>query len=102
MTAAMRAPVEVGHVRIDLPDEDVTVFHDDHCSRPDAQPLFMVLTEAQSERLNGRIHTPGNYVLTGKVSLGSLRREIQEALSHPSVSVRQTAVDRNSAVGANS
>ena len=65
----------------ELPDDDVAGFHRDHHSRPNAQPLFLVLTSAQSKRLNGRIHTPGSHIITGKVSLGSLRREIQETLS---------------------
>ncbi|HQX50840.1 MAG TPA: HTTM domain-containing protein [Planctomycetaceae bacterium] len=65
-------------------DEEVTTFHDDHCSRPDAEPLFMILSKSQSARLNGRIHTAGSHVITGQVSLGSLRREIQETLNHTS------------------
>lgn len=64
----------------DMPDQEVAVFHEDHWSRPNPEPLFMILTQAQSERLNGRIHTPGSHILTGSVSLGRLRREIQEAL----------------------
>jgi len=73
-------PAAIVLIGTELPDDDVAVFHDDHYSRPDAQPLFMVLTEAQSQRLNGRIHTPGSHVLTGKVSLGRLRRKIEDKL----------------------
>lgn len=72
-----------------LPDEDVAGFHHDHYARANAQPLFLVLTSAQSQRLNGRIHTHGSHVITGHVSLGSLRREIQATL------LESTAADRH-------
>ena len=65
----------------ELPDDDVVIFHYDHFSRPNAQPLFLIVSKPQSQRLNGRIQTPGCYVITGNVNLGKLRRIIEETLS---------------------
>jgi len=65
----------------DRQDDEVAGFHATHFSNPNASPLFLVLSEDQSNRLNGRIHTPGSHVLTGTVSLSVLRREIQDRLS---------------------
>jgi hypothetical protein len=95
------SPDAVVFMGTDLPDDDVTVFHDDHCSQPNAGPLFMVLTEAQSERLNGRVHTPGSHVVFDSVSLGGLRREIQATLA-PAFSVQDGQRSDLSQVGANS
>ena len=64
----------------ELPDDDVAIFHYDHFSRSNTQPLFLILSKPQSQRLNGRIHTPGCHVITGNVNLGKLRRIIEDTL----------------------
>jgi hypothetical protein len=85
----------------ELPDDDVAVFHHDHYSRPNAQPLFLVLTSAQSQRLNGRIHTHGSHIMTGHVSLGSLRREIQATLLESTAANRHDSPTTHSKAGVN-
>ena len=69
---------------VELPDDDVAIFHYDHFSRANVQPLFMVLSKLQAKRLNGRIHTPGCYVITENVNLGKLRRIIEDTLGKSS------------------
>ena len=76
-SAALDAVVVLG---TDMKDAEIEDFHDRHHSRSNPEPLFMVLTEDQSQRLNGNIATPNSYVLAGKVSLGLLRRRILAAL----------------------
>lgn len=68
---------------VDMDDDEIEGFHSQHCEAHRPQPLFMVLTDDQSERLNGSIRNDNSYVLSGKVSLGLLRREIQAALEEP-------------------
>lgn len=85
----------------DSNDDEITQFHDDHKNSAGDHPLIMVLTEEQSERLNGRIHTPGSHVLTGSVSLGTLRREIEETLLTSGDSVSSAVLRAQQSVGAN-
>ena len=75
------APDAVILMGTNLSDEEVAGFHQSHNSRPDAQPLFMVLPEEQSKRLNGRIHTPGSHILNSPIRLGNLHREIRITLT---------------------
>ncbi len=85
----------------DANDDEITQFHDEHKRTAGDSPLIMVLTEEQSERLNGRIHTHGSYVLTGNVSYGTLRREIEELLFNSGEAVSSRARQAQQAVGAN-
>jgi uncharacterized membrane protein YphA (DoxX/SURF4 family) len=66
-----------------MEDEEIELFHDAHCATEDPAPLFMFLSEGQSQRLNGHIRTPKSHVITGNMSLGGLRREIQRTLGLP-------------------
>jgi len=88
-------------IATDANDEEITQFHDDHKRTAGSSPLIMVLTEEQSERLNGRIHTHGSYVLTGKVSYGTLRREIEDLLFNAEGTVSSMSRQVQQAVGAN-
>jgi len=83
----------------DMQDEEITEFHDEHFRASSDRPLLMVLTEEQSVRLNGRIHTPRSIVLTGKVSLGTLRREIEDVLLASKISSVDLQADES--VGVN-
>ncbi len=64
----------------DMDDDEIEGFHHRHCEREDHEPLFMVLTKRQSERLNRHIRAPKSFILSGRVSLGHLRRQIHETL----------------------
>lgn len=75
------APDAVVVVGTDMADRDIEIFHQTHFAQVNPKPLFMVLRHEQSQRLNGHIRTVNSHVLTGNVSLGTLRREIQAALS---------------------
>ena len=66
-----------------MEDEEIELFHDAHSATEDPAPLFMFLSEGQSQRLNGHIRTPKSHVITGNMSLGGLRREIQRTLGLP-------------------
>ncbi|GAB5441944.1 MAG: hypothetical protein Fues2KO_22930 [Fuerstiella sp.] len=69
----------------EMQDEEIEAFHQTHRTRPAAEPLFLVMNQSQSDRLNGHVHTVGAHVITGRVSLGSLRREIQNVLDHADI-----------------
>lgn len=63
-----------------MSDEAVVEFQQQHYQVENAEPLFLVLSDTQAERLNGSVaHGPGT-VLAGRVSLGALRRSIQGQL----------------------
>ncbi|MFN8707333.1 MAG: hypothetical protein ACK526_10765 [Planctomyces sp.] len=85
----------------DANDDEITQFHDEHKLTAGDSPLFMVLTEEQSERLNGRIHTHGSYVLTGNVSYGTLRREIEELVLNSDAAGSSNARQVQQAAGTN-
>lgn len=80
----------------DMDDAQIESFHDQHCAEENHRPLFMVLTDDQSERLNGNIRTQNSHILSGKVSLGLLRREIEGALNSPGSRVDVSAPDAES------
>ena len=65
----------------ELEDSQIADFHEKHCARAGHQPLVIVLDDQQSTRLHDDIATPGSHVLSGRVSLGSLRRELQHILN---------------------
>ncbi|MEZ6063417.1 MAG: HTTM domain-containing protein [Planctomycetaceae bacterium] len=65
----------------DLPDSSIAKLPYRLNLEAGHRPIFLVLTNQQSRRLNGQVHVPGCHVLTGDVSLGRLRREIQAVLA---------------------
>jgi len=60
-----------------LSDSEILHFKETHFEREHPEPLFLVLSNRQSRRLNGRIEQSPSHVLDGDVSLGVLRRRIQ-------------------------
>ncbi|MCA9084045.1 MAG: HTTM domain-containing protein [Planctomycetaceae bacterium] len=64
-----------------MADRELKQFHQRHNSHPAPRPLFFVLSEGQSQRLNGGIRGPHSHVLNDSISLGHLRREIQASLN---------------------
>ncbi len=64
-----------------ISDTEILDFKDAHFERKDPEPLFLVLSNRQSSRLNGRIEQSPSHVLHGDVSLGVLRRQIQATLA---------------------
>ena len=70
-----------------IPDDELLQFQQQHYQQNTPQPLFLVLSDEQSQRLNGSIARPLNHVLAGNVSLGHLRREIQVTLEFGSTTL---------------
>jgi len=64
-----------------ISDREILDFKEAHFDREDPEPLFLVLSNRQSSRLNGRIEQSPSHVLEGDVSLGVLRRQIQATLA---------------------
>lgn len=64
-----------------ISDKEILDFKETHFERSNPEPLFLVLSNRQSSRLNGRIGQPPSHVLDGDVSLGVLRRQIQATLA---------------------
>ena len=78
-----------------MDDAEIENFHDQHCVEEGHKPLFLILRDDQSKRLNGNIQTENSHVLSGKVSLGKLRREIQAALAEAGSHADSTNSDEN-------
>lgn len=64
-----------------LNDVELASFHKAHYEQVDPQPLFMVLSPGQSQRLNGGVQGERSRILKDGISLGLLRREIQATLA---------------------
>lgn len=63
-----------------MKDRDVISYQEEHFRNPDAQPLFLILSRGQVERLNGSVQDGPSTVIAGNVSLRTLRCTIQSRL----------------------